>query len=63
MNRSQGMNTYICIGCDKWSDANIHGYHEFEEGLMCDDCESEHHNEEFREMMDQIRKMAKMGEM
>ena len=54
------MSTYTCIACDKWSESDIHGYHEFEEGVMCDDCECKDHEEEFRENIDQFRKIAKM---
>lgn len=56
------MSTFHCNGCNQWLDSDKEGYHEMDENVfICDMCECRHQEDEFRESMDQFRKMAKMG--
>ena len=56
------MSMFHCNGCDKYLDSDIEGYHEIDEGVFyCDMCECKEHEDDFRDMIDQFRKMVKMG--
>jgi hypothetical protein len=56
------MSIFFCAGCNQYLDSDIEGYHEIDDGIFkCDTCECLEHEEEFRECMNQFRKMAKLG--
>ncbi len=59
------MSVFYCPGCGNYRDSDIDGYHYMTPAneYLCDNCECKYHEEEFKESMDQFRKMAKMGEM
>jgi len=61
MNRSQDMSIYYCSGCDGLRDSDEEWMHDFGDSrYLCDKCMV--HEEAMIESMDQLRKMAKMGE-
>lgn len=55
------MSIYYCSGCDGLRDSDEEWMHDFGDSrYLCDKCMV--HEEAMIESMDQLRKMAKMGE-
>lgn len=62
------MSIFFCVECEALRDSDVDGcmFNPNDPSLetcVCDECESKYHEEEFKESMDQFRKMAKMGEL